>query len=147
MTQRADSVNFLEPVNRPDVRMIERCQQPCLARQARQTIRIVREVRWQHFDRNVPPQPRVARAVYLSHPAGAEQRLNLKDTEPPANEHRARRRRHRLAIVAISAPAASTASAHAGSVANAAISGQSAASPPEAAVGNVSRVDCRHFMQ
>jgi hypothetical protein len=36
-----------------------------------QSVRIMGQRLWQHFDRDITPKPRVARAVHLTHAASA----------------------------------------------------------------------------
>jgi hypothetical protein len=52
-----------------DVRVIKRREEAHFALEARQPIRIGRERGRQDLDRYVAPEPRVARAVHLTHPA------------------------------------------------------------------------------
>ena len=75
--ERLLAVRFLEPVDRRDVRMIQRREHLRFALEARQAIGIEREQFGQDLQRNVTIQLRVARAVHLAHGAGAEQRDDL----------------------------------------------------------------------
>jgi hypothetical protein len=77
----AGASGVFEAVNRGDVRMIQRREQPRLARKSRQPIRIAREARWQHLDGDVPSELGVARAIHLAHPARPERTDNLERTE------------------------------------------------------------------
>ena len=70
-----------EFVDRRDVRVVQDARRPRLRLEALQAIRILRERRRQHLDRHLAPEPRVARAVDLSHPAGADGRENFVGTE------------------------------------------------------------------
>jgi hypothetical protein len=62
--------------------MVQRCQQPRLALEPREPIRIGRETRRQHFDRDVAAQLRVARAVDLAHAARTDEGDNPIGAEP-----------------------------------------------------------------
>jgi hypothetical protein len=75
---------FLESVHRSDVRMIERREDLGLALKAGDAFRIACEGVGQHLDRDVTLQPRVAGAVHLAHPAGAEKAENLEGTDAGA---------------------------------------------------------------
>ena len=55
-----------------DVRVIQRREHLRLALEPREPVRIGRERLGQHLDRDVAVQPRVARAIDLAHPAGAD---------------------------------------------------------------------------
>ena len=70
--QRADPFGFFQPVNRADVRMIERGEQARFAREAGAAFRIGGEVRRQDLDRHVATELAVARAIDLAHAASAE---------------------------------------------------------------------------
>ena len=52
--------------------------------EAAQPIRVGREGRGQHLDRDLAPEPRVPRAVDLAHPARAEGREHLVGAEASA---------------------------------------------------------------
>ena len=56
-------------VDRTDMGMIEGRCRACFALEALPR-RVGREGLWQHLDRDVAIQPRVARAIHLAHPAG-----------------------------------------------------------------------------
>ena len=60
-----------------DVRVIQRRQRLRLAREPRQPIGIAGEGVRQDFERDVAIELRIARAVHLAHPAGAQQRENF----------------------------------------------------------------------
>ena len=79
----AAAVALFDPVYRRDVRVVERRQQARFPFEACQPIGIVRERRRQDLDRDVAPQARIAGAIHVAHPAGAEQRPNLVGAEPP----------------------------------------------------------------
>jgi hypothetical protein len=61
--------------------VLERSQDPGLPLEAGEMIRIAREGVREHLDRDVPPEPRVARAIDLAHAAGAERREDFVGTE------------------------------------------------------------------
>ena len=90
--QRGDVVGLLQPVDRADVGMVERGEHPRFAFEAGQPIGIVLERTRQDFDRDLAPQPRIARAVDLAHPPDAQQPLDLEDANAPSREQHARRR-------------------------------------------------------
>ena len=71
--QRGHAVGLFEPVDRADVRMIERCQDPRLAFEPRESIGIARKEARQDLDRHVAAELRVARAIDLAHAARAQQ--------------------------------------------------------------------------
>src|SRR5919201_1463403 len=60
-----------------DVGMIERREKFRFALEAGQAVRIVRECFRQDLDRDLALQPRIARAIHLTHAAGAEGRKDL----------------------------------------------------------------------
>jgi hypothetical protein len=62
---------LLHAVNDRDVRMIQRRQYLRFALEAREAIGIGGKRLGQHFDGHVTIQPRVARAIHLSHPSRA----------------------------------------------------------------------------
>src|SRR5262249_7370698 len=61
--ERVDTVGFLKPMNRSDVRMIQRGEELCLALEPHQTIWIERKGCRQDFQRNVSTEL-VSRARY-----------------------------------------------------------------------------------
>ena len=68
-----DARALLQPVDRSDVRMIQRGKRTSFLLEARESIGVLREEVWQHLDRNGTLQFRVVRAIDLTHAAGAEQ--------------------------------------------------------------------------
>jgi hypothetical protein len=64
-------------VDREDVRVIERGRGQRLLLESPQPVRVRREVRRQHLDRDITPEPGVGGAVHLAHAAGAERRDDL----------------------------------------------------------------------
>ena len=75
--QEPDAVCLLEAVDRADVGMIQRREDPRLPLEAREPVRTARERARQDLDRDVAPKLRVARAIDLAHPADAKERLQL----------------------------------------------------------------------
>ncbi len=67
-----DVTLILEAVDCGDVRMIERREHLRFAAEPRQAIRIDREDLRQHLQRDVATELRIACAIDLAHPAGAE---------------------------------------------------------------------------
>src|SRR5262249_1443630 len=76
-----DEEVLADAVERADVRMRELRNGPRLAREPFAELRIVRELGRQDLDGDEASQPRVARAVHLAHPAGAERLFDLVGTE------------------------------------------------------------------
>jgi hypothetical protein len=70
--EREDAVRLLDAVDRRDVRVVERGEQLRLALEAGEPLRVGANRLRQHLDRHLAPQARVARAVDLTHPPGAE---------------------------------------------------------------------------
>ena len=70
-----------EAVHGADVRMVQRCQEPGLALESRESFLIVQERRRQHLDGDVPMQGVIVRAVDLAHAPRADARANLVDAE------------------------------------------------------------------
>ena len=79
--QRADAVALFDPVDRADVRVIERREDPRFALEAGQAIGIRGEGTRQHLERDVAPELRVASAIHLAHAARPEQCLDLVDAD------------------------------------------------------------------
>ena len=77
-----------EAVDCGDVRVIQRREQPRLAREARQPFGICRKEARQDFDRNVAIESRVTGAVHFAHAADAEEVENLINPEPPSGQRR-----------------------------------------------------------
>jgi hypothetical protein len=70
--QEIGPVEFLQSVNRSDMRVILRSQRPCLAAQTRHSLAIACELVGQRFDRDVPAESDVVCAVNLAHTAHAQ---------------------------------------------------------------------------
>jgi len=65
---------FLQPVERRDVRVVQRGQQPRFPLEPCQTLRVVTQIRRQNFDRHLTSEPCVLGLVHLAHAAGADLR-------------------------------------------------------------------------
>src|SRR5437016_4281136 len=72
---------LLEPVDRRDVRMIQRRERLGLALKARESIGGACEGLWQDLDRDITIELGVARPVYLAHSAFADLRGDFVDAE------------------------------------------------------------------
>ena len=90
----ADTLVFLDAVNRRDARMVQRGEHLCLALEAGQPIRVPRERERQHLERDVPVETRVAGTVDLAHATRPQRRDDLVGTETGT-----RGQRHELAII------------------------------------------------
>ena len=73
---------LFEPVNRGDVGMVQRGQELRLALEAGEAIGIRGKQFRQDLQRDVPVQPRIARAIHLAHAAGADEGGDLVSAEP-----------------------------------------------------------------
>jgi hypothetical protein len=73
--QEANVVGFLEAVDRADVGMVERREHSRFAFEARQSIGMPGERRWQNLDGDIAPELRIVRTVDFAHAARAEQRV------------------------------------------------------------------------
>ena len=71
----------LKPVDRTDVGVVQRRQQPGLTLEARHAVGVGREPRRQNFDRDLAAKLRVARAIDLAHATGAQQGHNFIGTD------------------------------------------------------------------
>jgi hypothetical protein len=66
----ADTVGvFDDPVNGPDIRVIQCREQARLARESRETVRIRREGAGEHLDRDVALESKITGAVHFAHSA------------------------------------------------------------------------------
>ena len=70
--KRAAVAGFADVVNRADVGVGQRRDRPCLSLETFPGDGSVREVRRQHFQRDVPPEAGVARLVDLAHAASPD---------------------------------------------------------------------------
>jgi hypothetical protein len=75
------TVVFLEPINRADIRMVERGQNFGFTFESGQPIRVRFKFFRQRFDGNVSTEPRVASAIDLSHSAFTKQSGNFVEAE------------------------------------------------------------------
>ena len=75
---------FFEPVDRGDVRMIERGEHFRFALKTRETIRVRRDRGRQNLDRDLTFQPGVGRPKYLTHPAFADLSGDVVDADSVA---------------------------------------------------------------
>ena len=75
------SRTFFETVDRRDVRMIQRRKRLCFACEPGKPIGVVRERVREDLQGDVAIEPGIARAIDLAHPAFADQRGDLVDTE------------------------------------------------------------------
>jgi hypothetical protein len=74
-----------------DVRMIEGSERVSFALESGQPLRVTGEKRWQDFQRDVTPQPGVARAVHFAQAAGTDGSDDLVRTESRARAEKHRR--------------------------------------------------------
>lgn len=79
--QGDDAVLPFEAVDGSDVRMAERGENPRLALESCDSLRIRDEHRRQRLERNVAAEPKVVGPVHLAHPADTDQRKNLVRTD------------------------------------------------------------------
>ena len=82
-----DAVALFDPVDRADVRMVERREHPRFALEAGQPVGIRGEGTRQNLERDVAPELRVARAIHLAHAARPEQCLDLIDADASPGQH------------------------------------------------------------
>ena len=75
--QESDAVCLLEAVDRADVGMVQRREDPRLPLEAREAIRAARDRARQDLDGDITRKRLVARAIHLSHPADAKERLQV----------------------------------------------------------------------
>ena len=71
--QGSNAIDFFEAVDRADVRMIQRREHARFALEAGEPFQVGCERRWQDLDRDVAPEPGVARAIDFAHATGADQ--------------------------------------------------------------------------
>ena len=70
--EKLHPVGFFEPVKRGDAGMVDRSQQLRLALESRESFFIASKLVGQGLDGNIAPELLVARAVNLTHAAGAD---------------------------------------------------------------------------
>ena len=90
--QGADAGGLLEAVNGRDVGMVQRREQPRLARESRHAVGIGGNFGRQQLDGDVPSEHRVSGTVDLAHATAPEQRENLVAADAAANHGRETRR-------------------------------------------------------
>ena len=66
--------------------MVERREQARFSLEARQAIGIARPLGGQQLERDVAPEPGVARPIHPAHPAGAEKALHVVVTDALAED-------------------------------------------------------------
>jgi hypothetical protein len=86
--QKQAVVDVLDRVDGDDVRMIQCGRGARFLVEAPESIWIARIVRREHLDGDVAAETRVARSIYFSHPATAEQRANLVRTDDGSRRQR-----------------------------------------------------------
>ena len=79
--QRRHATCVFDAIDRSDIWMIQCGQHARLALESGKALVVAGKGAWQNLDRHVAPEARVVGAIHLSHPAPAEQRLNLVDAE------------------------------------------------------------------
>jgi hypothetical protein len=84
--QRADPFRFLQPVDRPNLRMVQRGQHARFELEAREAVGVGQEGVREDLDRDIAAEFRVARAVHLAHSAGAEKREKFVRTKLSIDE-------------------------------------------------------------
>ncbi len=90
--ERRQVAGFFETVEGRDMRVVQRGQEFRFPSESRASIGVAGESPRQDFHRDVPLQPRVARAVHLAHAALAELAFDaVWPEECPSRKHRARR--------------------------------------------------------
>jgi hypothetical protein len=72
---------FFQAVDRGDIRMIQCCERARLALESNQALGIRTERRGQHLQSHVAAEPRIVRAVHLTHSADANQIGDAKRAE------------------------------------------------------------------
>ena len=75
---------FFKAVDVRDVRMVQRGERLCFARETREAFGVARERVGQDFDRDVAIELRIARAIHLAHAACADVRDDFIDAEARA---------------------------------------------------------------
>jgi hypothetical protein len=83
--QRTGAFAFFKPVNRRDVRMIERREDLRLAAETGEPVGVARHHWQQHLDRDIAIERRVASAIHLAHSAGAQGEADLVRSEAVAS--------------------------------------------------------------
>ena len=89
---------FFQAVDGRDIGMVQRSQRTRLAAEARQPLRVARELSGQSLDGDIAAELAVVRAIYLAHAAGAQRRHDPIRSELPAQERSGSRRRDRRVL-------------------------------------------------
>jgi hypothetical protein len=79
-------IDLLETIDRTDVRMVQRRQQPGFPLAASESLRVSMERPGQHLDRNVTPALAVARPVHLAHATDGQHAEDAMGTELAAQQ-------------------------------------------------------------
>jgi hypothetical protein len=79
---RFDRAGFFDAVNLCDVRVVERHKHVRFALEPRNAICVATKHMWQHLDRDVTIQARLARAIHLAHAARAHADANPQSLIP-----------------------------------------------------------------
>jgi hypothetical protein len=90
--ERGHACRVFEPVDRSDMRMIERREHLRFTPEPCQAVHVGSNRFRQDLDRDVPPQGVVRRPIHFAHAAGAEQRDDLVRTDAGARSRGHRRR-------------------------------------------------------
>ena len=89
--QQARVTGVLDPVDRRDVGVVQRCEEPRLPLQPRESFRVRGESRGERLERDLAPQPCVPCPIDLAHPARAERSEDLVRAVLRAGRERHRR--------------------------------------------------------
>ena len=84
------ALRLLEAVDRPDVRVVERGQQPRFPFEARPPVGVRGEEGREDLDRDVTAEARVPRAIHLAHTTRADEVQDLIRPQPASGQHRRR---------------------------------------------------------
>ena len=99
--ERVSLTAVLEPINRPNVRVVERGQHLRLALETGDAIRITCEGFRQDLQRDLAIQLGIARAIHLAHAARSEGGTNFVRAEASAGEQRHEAPDDRLALIVV----------------------------------------------
>jgi len=86
--EASDTVRLVDAVDRRDVRMTERSEEPCFLLESRQALGIVAEGFRQDLDRDIATKDGVADAVDVAHATGPQQRIHPVRPEHSSGEVR-----------------------------------------------------------
>jgi hypothetical protein len=84
----SDAAAFFEPVDRGDVRMLERGEHARLALEAGEPVGIAGEDFRENLQRDVAFEPRIAREIDFAHAARTDQRLNTINADADSTRER-----------------------------------------------------------